>query len=86
MHNHLGMYLLGSGAEWLFASVMRSIIVFTMGMILSNYGFQFKPHTQPGTVITAISWVLFAGADGDYFQQSDSGNVSLRSRPAPLQM
>lgn len=50
-----------AGAMTFSGKIMRSIIVFTMGAILSYYGFQSKSHTQPETAITAISWVFFAG-------------------------
>ncbi|WP_051916705.1 MULTISPECIES: MFS transporter [unclassified Serratia (in: enterobacteria)] len=50
-----------AGAMTFSGKIVRSIIVFTMGAILSYYGFQSKSHTQPDTAITAISWVFFAG-------------------------
>lgn len=50
-----------AGAMTFSGKIVRSIIVFTMGSILSYYGFQSKSHTQPETAITAISWVFFAG-------------------------
>ncbi|AHG18765.1 major facilitator transporter [Chania multitudinisentens RB-25] len=50
-----------AGAMTFSGKIVRSIIVFTMGAILSYYGFQSKSHTQPETAITAISWVFFAG-------------------------
>ncbi|PVZ85570.1 MFS transporter [Serratia sp. S1B] len=50
-----------AGAMTFSGKIMRSIIVFTMGAILSYYGFQSKSHTQPESAIAAISWVFFAG-------------------------
>ncbi|MCS3407956.1 MFS transporter [Serratia sp. AKBS12] len=50
-----------AGAMTFSGKIVRSIIVFTMGAILSYYGFQSKAHTQPETAIVAISWVFFAG-------------------------
>ncbi|VTM88462.1 sugar (Glycoside-Pentoside-Hexuronide) transporter [Raoultella ornithinolytica] len=37
-----------AGAMTFSGKILRSIIVFTMGAILSFYGFQSKAHTQPG--------------------------------------
>jgi len=41
--------------------LMRSVIVFVMGAILSFYGFQSKSHTQPESAVTAIALVFCIG-------------------------
>lgn len=53
-----------AGAMTFSGKIMRSIIVFVMGAILSYYGFQSKSHTQPETAMHAISWVFFGGVIG----------------------
>ncbi|AYN27693.1 MFS transporter [Buttiauxella sp. 3AFRM03] len=50
-----------AGAMTFSGKITRSIIVFSMGAILSYYGFQSKSHTQPESAINAISWVFFGG-------------------------
>ncbi|MFS2225137.1 MFS transporter [Pantoea sp. B65] len=50
-----------AGAMTFSGKIVRSVIVFVMGAILSYYGFQSKSHVQPESAITAISWVFFAG-------------------------
>lgn len=50
-----------AGAMTFSGKIVRSIIVFVMGAILSYYGFQSNTHTQPESAITAISWVFFGG-------------------------
>ncbi|AUX94130.1 MFS transporter [Mixta gaviniae] len=50
-----------AGAMTFSGKIVRSIIVFTMGAILSYFGFQSKSHTQPESAMTAISWVFFGG-------------------------
>ncbi|MFD1802342.1 MFS transporter [Mixta tenebrionis] len=50
-----------AGAMTFSGKIVRSIIVFVMGAILSYFGFQSKSHTQPESAMTAISWVFFAG-------------------------
>jgi len=50
-----------AGAMTFAGKIVRSIIVFAMGALLSYYGFQSKSHVQPESAITAISWVFFGG-------------------------
>ncbi|WP_034945222.1 MFS transporter [Erwinia oleae] len=50
-----------AGAMTFSGKIVRSIIVFVMGAILSYYGFQSKSHTQPESAMVAISWVFFGG-------------------------
>jgi oligogalacturonide transporter len=49
-----------AGAMTFSGKILRSIIVFTMGAILSFYGFQSKAHTQPESAVTAIAVVFCA--------------------------
>lgn len=53
-----------AGAMTFSGKIVRSIIVFVMGAILSYYGFQSKSHTQPPEAMNAISWVFFGGVIG----------------------
>lgn len=41
--------------------LVRSVIVFTMGAILSFYGFQSKSQTQPESAVMAIALVFCVG-------------------------
>nr|VXZ82964.1 Uncharacterised protein [Klebsiella pneumoniae] len=41
--------------------ILRSIVVFSMGAILSFYGFQSKAHSQPESAVTAIAVVFCVG-------------------------
>lgn len=50
-----------AGAMTFSGKIVRSVIVFVMGAILSYYGFQSKSHVQPESAVTAISWVFFGG-------------------------
>lgn len=50
-----------AGAMTFSGKILRSIIVFSMGAILSFYGFQSKAHTQPESAVTAIAVVFCAG-------------------------
>ncbi len=50
-----------AGAMTFSGKILRSIIVFTMGAILSFYGFQSKAHTQPESAVTAIAVVFCSG-------------------------
>ncbi len=50
-----------AGAMTFSGKIVRSIIVFIMGAILSYYGFQSKSHVQPESAMNAISWVFFGG-------------------------
>lgn len=53
-----GLY---AGAMTFAGKLMRSVIVFVMGVILSFYGFQSKSHTQPESAVTAIALVFCLG-------------------------
>lgn len=53
-----------AGAMTFAGKIVRSIIVFVMGAILSYYGFQSSSHTQPESAMNAISWVFFGGVIG----------------------
>ena len=65
-----------AGAMTFSGKIVRSIIVFAMGAILSYYGFQSKSHTQPPEAMNAISGLLRRrdrpGADGDFLQPSNA--------------
>ncbi|MGA9607834.1 MAG: MFS transporter [Rouxiella badensis] len=50
-----------AGAMTFAGKLMRSMIVFAMGAILSFYGFQSKAHTQPESAVTAIAVVFCVG-------------------------
>jgi len=50
-----------AGAMTFSGKLMRSVIVFVMGAILSFYGFQSKSHTQPESAVTAIALVFCVG-------------------------
>ena len=50
-----------AGAMTFSGRLMRSVIVFAMGAILSFYGFQSKSHTQPESAVTAIAMVFGIG-------------------------
>ena len=50
-----------AGAMTFSGKLMRSVIVFVMGAILSFYGFQSKSHTQPESAVTAIAIVFCVG-------------------------
>ncbi len=54
---HLGMYLLGFGAEWLFASIFTYFIVFVMGQDKSVVGYL----NSFSSVMQLISTMLFIG-------------------------
>ncbi len=54
---HLGMYLLGFGAEWLFASIFTYFIVFCMGQDKSVVGYL----NSFSSVMQLISTMLFIG-------------------------
>ncbi|MBD3703585.1 hypothetical protein IE985_23090 [Klebsiella pneumoniae] len=44
-----------AGAMTFSGKILRSIVVFSMGAILSFYGFQSKAHSQPESAVTAIA-------------------------------
>ncbi len=48
-----------AGAMTFSGKLMRSVIVFSMGLILSLYGFQSKSSSQPESAVTAIA-ILFS--------------------------
>lgn len=50
-----------AGAMTFSGKITRSIIVFSMGAVLSFYGFQSKSHTQPDSAVNAIIGVFFIG-------------------------
>jgi len=50
-----------AGAMTFSGKMVRSVIVFVMGAILSFYGFQSKSHTQPESAVTAIAVVFCVG-------------------------
>ncbi|AYN96202.1 MFS transporter [Pseudomonas luteola] len=50
-----------AGSMTFCGKIVRSIIVFIMGAILSYYGFQSKAQTQPETAVTAIALVFCIG-------------------------
>jgi oligogalacturonide transporter len=50
-----------AGAMTFSGKMVRSVIVFVMGAILSVYGFQSKSHTQPESAVTAIAVVFCVG-------------------------
>lgn len=50
-----------AGAMTFSGKLMRSVIVFAMGTILSFYGFQSKSHTQPESAVMAIALVFCFG-------------------------
>lgn len=50
-----------AGAMTFSGKLMRSVIVFVMGSILSFYGFQSKSHTQPESAVAAIAVVFCVG-------------------------
>lgn len=50
-----------AGAMTLSGKIVRAIIVFAMGAILSFYGFQSKAHVQPESAINAIAVVFCVG-------------------------
>ena len=50
-----------AGAMTFSGKLMRSVIVFAMGAILSLYGFQSKSSSQPESAITAIAVVFSVG-------------------------
>lgn len=50
-----------AGAMTFSGKILRSIIVFTMGSILSYYGFQSKAHVQPESAVNAIAVVFCVG-------------------------
>ncbi len=50
-----------AGAMTFSGKLMRSVIVFVMGAILSFYGFQSKSHTQPESAVMAIAAVFCIG-------------------------
>lgn len=50
-----------AGAMTFSGKILRSIVVFTMGAILSYYGFQSKAHVQPESAVNAIAVVFCAG-------------------------
>ncbi|MDR8433922.1 MFS transporter, partial [Acinetobacter baumannii] len=47
-----------AGAMTFSGKILRSIVVFSMGAILSFYGFQSKAHSQPESAVTAIAVVF----------------------------
>lgn len=50
-----------AGAMTFSGKLMRSVVVFVMGAILSFYGFQSKSHTQPESAVIAIALVFCIG-------------------------
>ncbi|MGI1325435.1 MFS transporter, partial [Klebsiella quasipneumoniae subsp. similipneumoniae] len=50
-----------AGAMTFSGKILRSIVVFSMGAILSFYGFQSKAHSQPESAVTAIAVVFCVG-------------------------
>lgn len=50
-----------AGAMTFAGKILRSLIVFAMGAILSFYGFQSKAHVQPESAVNAIAIVFCAG-------------------------
>jgi len=50
-----------AGAMTFSGKILRSIVVFSMGAILSFYGFQSKAHSQPESAVTAIAVVFCIG-------------------------
>ena len=50
-----------AGAMTFSGKILRSIIVFVMGAVLSYYGFQSKAHVQPESAVNAIAVVFCAG-------------------------
>lgn len=50
-----------AGSMTFTSKILRSVIVFGMGTILSYFGFQSKAHSQPESAITAIACVFFIG-------------------------
>ena len=53
-----------AGAMTFSGKLMRSVIVFVMGAILSFYGFQSKSQTQPESAVIAIAVVFCVGVIG----------------------
>lgn len=53
-----------AGAMTFSGKLMRSVIVFVMGAVLSFYGFQSKSHTQPESAVMAIALVFCIGVVG----------------------
>ena len=53
-----------AGAMTFSGKLMRSVIVFSMGAILTFYGFHSKSVTQPGSAVTAIAVVFSVGVIG----------------------
>ena len=49
-----------AGAMTFSGKILRSVIVFVMGAVLSYYGFQSKAHVQPESAVNAIA-VVFCG-------------------------
>ncbi len=50
-----------AGAMTFSGKILRSIVVFSMGAILSFYGFQSKAHSQPESAVTDIAVVFCVG-------------------------